>query len=193
MAWQADLDAATMWLDALPWSGRIVELAAGTGWWSPLLAGKGELWLYDAADAPLEVARGRLVAHGLTAHIHGRDAWAPPDGLADGLFTGFWLSHLADERLGEFLRLVRDWLKPGGSFGFIDSLPDPESGARDHPLPADGIAVRRLDDGREFRITKVFRTADVLSRALTDAGFTNVEVSTTRRFFVLGRAPAHPR
>ncbi len=34
MAWQADLDAATMWLDGLPMSGEIVELAAGTGWWS---------------------------------------------------------------------------------------------------------------------------------------------------------------
>ena len=28
--------------------GEIVELAAGTGWWSPLLASKGELSLYDA-------------------------------------------------------------------------------------------------------------------------------------------------
>ena len=45
-------------------SGEIVELAAGTGWWSPLLAASGELSIYDAADAPLDRARDRLLAHG---------------------------------------------------------------------------------------------------------------------------------
>ena len=61
MAWQADLDTATAWLDALPLSGRIVELAAGTGWWSPLLATKGELWCTDAASAPLDILRHQPV------------------------------------------------------------------------------------------------------------------------------------
>ena len=40
-AWNAELDAAGRWLDALPIHGEIVELAAGTGWWSPLLADEG--------------------------------------------------------------------------------------------------------------------------------------------------------
>ncbi|HVQ22526.1 MAG TPA: hypothetical protein VMT36_04585, partial [Candidatus Saccharimonadia bacterium] len=35
LAWQLELDNATLWLDALPIAGEIVELAAGTGWWSP--------------------------------------------------------------------------------------------------------------------------------------------------------------
>ena len=63
--------------------GEIVELAAGTGWWSPLLASKGELSLYDAAPAPLDRARERLVAHRLRAHLHVRDAWAEPDRPVD--------------------------------------------------------------------------------------------------------------
>ena len=92
--WQADLDAATLWLDALPIAGEIVELAAGTGWWSPLLAQKGELWLYDVSDEVLDRARRPLVAHGLRAHIHIRDAWAEPDRQVDALFCGAWLSHV---------------------------------------------------------------------------------------------------
>ena len=48
-AWNAELDVAGRWLDELPIHGEIVELAAGTGWWSPLLASKGELSLYDGA------------------------------------------------------------------------------------------------------------------------------------------------
>jgi SAM-dependent methyltransferase len=190
-AWNAELDAAGRWLDALPLHGSIVELAAGTGWWSPLLASKGELSMYDAADAPLDRARERLVAHNLRAHLHVRDAWAEPDRQVDAVFTGFWLSHVERERLAAFLALVRRWLVPGGRFAFIDSLPDPASGAADHPTPADDRAVRRLDDGRTFTIVKVYYTADELTSALGAAGFEDVEVTTSGRFFLLGtgRAP----
>jgi demethylmenaquinone methyltransferase/2-methoxy-6-polyprenyl-1,4-benzoquinol methylase len=189
-AWNAELDGAGTWLDGLPIAGEIVELAAGTGWWSPLLAGKGELSIYDAAERPLERARDRLVAHRLRAHIHLRDAWAEPDRQVDALFAGFWLSHVPRTRTAEFLALAHRWLKPGGVVAFIDSLPDPQSGAADHPPTTDDLAVRRLDDGREFTIVKVYRHPDEIDAALVAAGFRDVRVTTTGRFFVLatGRA-----
>jgi hypothetical protein len=207
-AWHAEVDAAGRWLDAQPWHGRLVELAAGTGWWSPLLASRGELSMFDAASGPLDRARDRLLAHGLRAHLHVRDAWLEPDASvggpasADGLFTGFWLSHVERERTAAFLDVVGQWLKPGGRFAFIDSLPDPASGAVDHPDPVADAAIRRLEDGRTFRIPKVYRTAQELATALEAAGFEEVTVSTTGRFFVLGtgrlgaagriRLPPHP-
>jgi demethylmenaquinone methyltransferase/2-methoxy-6-polyprenyl-1,4-benzoquinol methylase len=188
-AWNAELDAAGRWLDALPMSGRIVELAAGTGWWSPLLAGKGELWLSDAAEAPLDRARERLVAHGLRAHLHVRDAWAEPEGdPAGALFAGFWLSHVERDRTAEFLELARRWLPPGGRLAIIDSLPDPQSGASDHTPVVDDRSVRRLADAREFSIVKVYRTPDEIADALRSAGFADVQVTTTGRFFVLATA-----
>ena len=190
MAWAADLDAATLWLDALPISGEIVELAAGTGWWSPLLAQKGQLSIYDAVEAPLDRARDRLLAHGLAAHIHVRDAWAEPDRQVDGLFCGFWLSHVERARLGEFLAICRRWLKPSGIFAFIDSRLDPESSARDHPAPADDMSLRRLDDGREFTIPKVYYSPAELEEALLASGFVDPDVQATSRFFLLGRATA---
>lgn len=189
-AWNAELDTAGRWVDGLPFRGEIVELAAGTGWWSPLLAEKGELSLYDAAAAPLELARQRLVAHGLRAHLHVRDAWAPPDREVDGLFAGFWLSHIPAGRLADFLALARRWLRPGGVFAFVDSLPDPQSGASDNPAPSDGMAKRRLADGREFEIVKVFHDRAALGPALLAAGFAAADVNTTGRFFLLGRATA---
>ena len=189
-AWNAELDAAGRWLDELPWHGEIVELAAGTGWWSPLLASRGELSLYDTSPTALDRARERLVAHGLRAHLHVRDAWEPPDRRVDGLFAGFWLSHVPRQRLGEFLGLVRHWLKPGGRFGFIDSRADPASGAVDHPVPVDDRAARRLGDGREFSIVKVFYEPDDLAVALAEAGFDDVRITTTGRFFLLGSAVA---
>jgi ubiquinone/menaquinone biosynthesis C-methylase UbiE len=189
-AWNAELDGAGTWLDALPISGEIVELAGGTGWWSPLLASKGELSIYDAAEAPLERARERLVAHRLRAHLHVRDAWAEPDRPVDGLFCGFWLSHVPRARTGDFLALARRWLKADGIFAFIDSLPDPQSGAADNPAPEADLAVRHLDDGREYTIVKVYREPAELEDALRDAGFHDVRVTTTGRFFLLGEARA---
>ncbi len=190
-AWTAELDQATLWLDALPIGGEVVELAAGTGWWSPLLASKGKLSIYDASEAPLDRARDRLVAHGLRAHIHVRDAWAEPDRQVDALFCGFWLSHVPRARLGEFLALVRRWLKPGGLFAFIDSRPDPQSGAVDQPIsPEPEVSGRRLADGREFRVVKVFYEPSELEAELGRAGFASAEVRTTTRFFLLGRATA---
>lgn len=189
-AWNAELDMAGRWLDEQPWSGQIVELAAGTGWWSPLLASRGELSLYDTSPAALERARDRLLAHGLRAHLHLRDAWAAPDRRVDGLFLGFWLSHVPRARLAAFLDIARAWLQPGGRLAFIDSLPDGASGAADHPEPADDEALRRLDDGREYRIVKVYHAADELTDALRRAGFDDVAVRTTGRFFLLGSARA---
>jgi SAM-dependent methyltransferase len=191
LAWQMELDAATMWLDGLPLQGEIVELAAGTGWWSALLATKGELHAYDAATAPLDRARDRLSAHGLRAHLHVRDAWTAPDRAVDALFTGFWLSHVPRARLEEFVGLVRAWLKPGARFAAVDSLPDPASGTVDQlTAPGPELARRRLADGREFTIPKVHYAPEELRSALTTAGFEAVDVRTTGRFFLLLTATA---
>ena len=123
--------------------------------------------MYDAADAPLARARERLVAHGLRAHLHVRDAWAEPEGEpADSLFAGFWLSHVERDRTAAFLELAGRWLASGGRIALLDSLPDPRSGAVDHEPPAGDRSVRRLADGREFTIVKVYRTPDEIAAAL---------------------------
>jgi demethylmenaquinone methyltransferase/2-methoxy-6-polyprenyl-1,4-benzoquinol methylase len=93
-------------------------------------------------------------------------------------------------RLDEFLGVVRRWLKPGGTFAFIDSLPDPQSSASDHPTPADDASVRRLDDGREFTIVKVYYRPEELDAALGRTGFERATVTTTGRFFLTGVATA---
>ena len=189
-AWNADLDSATQWLDALPIAGEIVELAAGTGWWSPLLASKGQLWLYDALEEPLDKARDRLLAHNLAAHIHVRDAWAEPDRQVDALFFGFWVSHVPRARLAEFLGICRHWLKDGATLAFIDSRRDQDAGAGDGATPADDVSTRRLADGREFTIPNVYYEPAELEQALLAAGFDRASVTTTPRFFLLGEATA---
>ena len=187
-AWRSDLEAAAAWLGSRPFHGRIAELAAGTGWWSPILASAGPLTLYDAAPEPLAKAAARLAEVGLAADFAVRDAWAEPDRSVDSLFTGFWIGHIDRARLDEFLCLAMRWLDPGGLFAFIDSRQDPASGARDHLPPKDDLQIRRLDGGATFRVRKVFYEPADLKSALRRAGFTEVDVVTTARFFVLGSA-----
>ena len=106
---------------------------------------------------------------------------------------GFWLSHVPRERLGEFLALARRWLKPGGRFAFIDSLPDPASGAADHPEPADDLAVAPA--GRRPRVHDrqgLLHARRVGRGARREPASTDVEVTTTGRFFVLGLGSRRP-
>ena len=187
-AWTAELDLAARWLDGLPMTGEIVELAAGTGWWSPHLAGKGRLTLYDASPAMLEFARARLLGLGLPSAFEVRDAWAEPDRCVGGVFAGFWLSHVSRERFADFLSLAYRWLAPGGTFAFIDSRQDSASGAIDHRPPVDDVQPRRLDDGRSFRVRKIYYSPAELEEALLNAGFADAKVETTERFFLLGSA-----
>ena len=58
----------------------------------------------------------------------------------------------------------------------------------DHAPPADDRATRHLADGRAFTITKVFRAPDELAADLRTAGFADVAVSVTGRFFLLATA-----
>src|SRR4029078_2398446 len=64
------------------------------------------------------------------------------------------------------------------------------SSAADNPAPADDASVRRLDDGREFTIVKVYYEPAALEAALRRAGFDDARVTTTGRFFLTGVARA---
>ena len=187
-AWKADLDAAARWLEDVPMNGEIVELAAGTGWWSPHLARKGDLTLCDISPEMIELARSRLQSLGLAAKFEVRDNWAEPGRQGDGLFAGFWLSHVSRERLPDFLALVNRWLKPGGVFAFMDSRRDPASGAIDHRPPSDDVQQRRLNDGRTFQVRKAYYSPVELEAALAQVGFGDARVATSQRFFLLGQA-----
>jgi hypothetical protein len=165
-AWQAELDAATLWVDGRTLTGDIVELAPANGWWSPLLAGKGELSVYDAETDPLDRARERLIAHGLRAHLHVRDPWAEPDRAVDALFAAWALSRLPPSRVPAFLALARRWLRAGGRYVFVEAASDEAILGRPDLLD---------DAGR-------------LETSLAQAGFEGIELYRTGRFFLTGEA-----
>jgi len=167
-AWHAELDVVTRWLDALPLAGRIHEPAAGTGFFSPLLAEKGELHASDADGAALDLARERLVAHHLRAHLHEADPWTVAEvGSADAVVAEFLVGRVRGAGLDLAAESLRARLKPGGRLALIELRPDVAGG------PPDGIAW-------------TFHDPLVLEAALARAGFDALELTATGRFFLLG-------
>jgi demethylmenaquinone methyltransferase/2-methoxy-6-polyprenyl-1,4-benzoquinol methylase len=70
---------------------------------------------------------------------------------------------------------------------FIDSLWEPASTAADHRLPgAESQTLRRrLNDGREFEIYKIFYDLTVLEDRLHALGW-ECSMAKTERFFIYG-------
>jgi SAM-dependent methyltransferase len=172
--WSMELDELTQWVDGLNLAGVLVELGAGMGWWTAMLAEKGELWLYDSDGDSLDAARTRLMAHGLLAHLHQRDPLAQPDKAVDVVFAAYLLG-AADSTsdLDRRVSRVMSWLKPGGSFVFVEAL----SGAGDGPLMGPSGLLWPRD-------------TETLGGHLVASGFGPVEVGRTRGAFVFGEALA---
>jgi demethylmenaquinone methyltransferase/2-methoxy-6-polyprenyl-1,4-benzoquinol methylase len=95
------------------------------------------------------------------------------------------------ERFAAFWALVRDALAPAGRVFFVDSLYTESSTASDHTLEGQDATTlaRRLNDGREFRIVKVFHAPDELSGRLGELGWI-ARVRATPTYFYYGEAHA---
>jgi demethylmenaquinone methyltransferase/2-methoxy-6-polyprenyl-1,4-benzoquinol methylase len=102
------------------------------------------------------------------------------------VFFGFWLSHVPPERFDAFWAMVRRALRPGGRFFLIDSRRELTSTAIDHRLPEAREATtltRRLNDGREFEIVKVFYEPAALAARLAALGWA-ADVRETPTYFL---------
>lgn len=190
-AWFDEVGALVRALDDFRPRGRVLELAAGTGLWTQRLAVYAEtLTAVDASSEVLALNRARVGDRRAASYVVADLFDWRPAGRYDTIFFSFWLSHVPPERLAGFFASVRDALADGGRVFFIDSLRTQTSTARDHALPdAAGATTltRRLNDGREFEIVKVFYMPDALAAQLSALGW-HADVHATGQFFLYGSA-----
>lgn len=167
--------------------GKVVlELACGTGQWTEHMAGPAaRIFAIDASPEMIAINQGRV--RSAKVEYCGADifSWLPSTKF-DVVFFSFWLSHVPPSRFEGFWTKVRGALRPDGVAFFIDNLPEPTSTARDHTPPdRSGTVRRRLNDGREFEITKVFYDPRTLERRLSEDGWRG-SVRSTGKFFLYG-------
>lgn len=169
---------------------NVLELACGTGLWTQRLSENNlRVTAVDASSETIAINRERVGSANIEYHVADIFSWAPTAPF-DVVFFSFWLSHVPPARFEEFWTLVRAALKPGGQAFFIDSLPEPTSTAKDHgSLDESGVSRRKLNDGREFNIVKVFYEPSALEQRLVDLGWSGW-VRSTNKFFLYGLVTA---
>ncbi len=185
--WFAEIDEVAAVLSNFAMTGDLLELAPGTGNWTErLLLTVNTITAVDASLAMIEINQARFPTAPITYQQADLFTWQP-DRLYDGVFFGFWLSHVPLERLDGFLAMVAQALRPGGKLFFIDNLREATATSPDQRLPDQGeqVMTRRLNDGRTFQIIKNFFQPDELAARFQRAGLT-VAVMTTAGYFLYG-------
>jgi SAM-dependent methyltransferase len=165
-------------------TGAILELACGTGLWTRRLVGEAtHLTAVDASPEVIALNRERLRSSKVQYVVADLFDWAPV-AVYDVVFFGFWLSHVPAARFDAFWQLVRSALRPGGRAFFVDSTMHQYGTAKDQGVDPHGVARRRLNDGREFDIVKIFYEPGDL-RARLGAGWHGY-VRATPKYFIYG-------
>jgi demethylmenaquinone methyltransferase/2-methoxy-6-polyprenyl-1,4-benzoquinol methylase len=184
--WFQEVSAVEAELNAAAPRGDVLELACGTGLWTRhLLATAEKVTAVDAAPETIAVNRERVRSDRVEYVVADIFSWAPPRLFDFALFT-FWLSHVPSSRFDAFWAMLARALRPGGRVFFVDSLLTQESTARDHePIDDSGIVRRKLNDGREFDIVKIFHEPTGLEPRLAALGWRGY-VRSSGQFFVYG-------
>ncbi|MFZ0090239.1 MAG: methyltransferase domain-containing protein [Solirubrobacteraceae bacterium] len=188
--WFAETEALERVLADFAPGGEVLELACGTGLWTRrLVTHASRLTAVDAAPEVLAINRARVGDPSVRYIEADLFAWRPEPGAYDACVFTFWLSHVPGDRWAAFWDTVASALKPAGRVLFMDSARTERSTAVDHRLPATGEdrMIRRLDDGREYRIVKRFYEPDRLTSDLAALGW-DCRVQTTGEFFIAGCA-----
>jgi SAM-dependent methyltransferase len=166
----ASADAIRDALRAFEPRGRVLEIAAGTGQWTGILAEEAdELVVTDASPEMLELNHAKVGEDRLTYRV--ADAFAlEATHDFDVVFFGFFLSHVPPSGFDDFWSVVGGLLAPTGRVFFVDEgrhflwredWVDEEA----------GIVRRPLRDGTEHRAVKVLWRPEDLSARLAELGW----------------------
>jgi SAM-dependent methyltransferase len=172
---QSDLRGMEAWVSDAFAGHRVLEIAAGTGWWTVHGAQRARDWLAtDINDETLAVARSKplppavrfavLDAYTLRAPASAAaatDALDPPESF-DAAFAGCWWSHIPLALLGPWLQRLHARLAPGARVVFLDNSFVQTSSTPLTRRDSDGntYQLRSLDDGSQHEVLKNFPSRD---------------------------------
>ncbi len=133
--------------------GSVLELAAGTGQWSGLLAEHADdLLVTDASPEMLAIHQAKVGLPNVRREV--ADAFTERGDRFDAIFFGFFLSHVPPSHFERFWAVLDGMLAPGGRIGFVDE--GRHFVWREQWVDeAAGIVTRQLSDGSTHRAVKV--------------------------------------
>ena len=140
----------------------VLEIACGTGWWTPHIASRAHrVVATDATPETLAIALAKELPRERVS-FELADAFDLPAHLRDfdGAFAGFWWSHLETAQCRRFLRSLHRCLRPGAKVVFVDNLYVEDSSTPIEQVDDEGNTYQRrvLSDGTEHMVLKNFPT-----------------------------------
>lgn len=159
---QADLARLRIDIPALFKGERVLEIACGTGYWTPLIAAQAESVLaLDYVPETLDIARTKRYPRG-NVKFEQADAYALPAWREkfSACFAGFWWSHVPLGKLDPFLRGLGQRLEPGARVAFLENRYVEGSSTPVSRRDAEGNTYQqRIADGTSHEVLKNFPTA----------------------------------
>lgn len=184
---QADLARLRAELPPQFESQRVLEIACGTGYWTPLIAARAESVLaVDAVEDVLAIARAKRYER-QNVTFEQADAYALPDWPAkfSACFAGFWWSHVPLGRLDAFLESLQARLAPGARVVFLDNRYVEGNSTPIARKDDEGnlFQQRRLADGSGHEVLKNFPDAREIEARLGPYG-TEIRFSEYEYYWV---------
>jgi protein-L-isoaspartate O-methyltransferase len=155
---QADLARLKELLPKLVAGKRVLEIAAGTGYWTQVLAtSAAAVTATDLNAETIGIAAQRDYGPAPVS-LRTADAYQldTVPGEFDLVFCGFWWSHIARADIPRFLTGVRARTGPGAGLVLVDNRYVPGSSTPIIRDNGDTYQRRQLADGREYEIVKNF-------------------------------------
>ncbi len=186
--WRDEIAGVHSAFAALPAGGELLEPAAGTGYWTEHFARRGcRVMAIEASPRMLEINRDRIARAGLTDSVvyENSDVFQWRTGRPyDGIFLGYWLSHVPASFMDDFLKRMYQSLCPGGFLLVLDSKPGSRYAPWHGTQTVDTeLELRSLPNGQTFRVIKRHILPKELNSRLQRAGF-SPQVECTPEFFI---------
>ena len=167
---QADLARMRKDIPALFKGARVLEIACGTGYWTPLIAEQAEsVTALDYNEETMEIARRKSYPKN-NVTFQQSDAYALPGWPRrfSACYAGFWWSHVPLAKLDGFLAGLARHVESGSTVAFMDNRYVEGSSTPISRRDADGNTYqqRGLDDGSRHEVLKNFPTAQELRARL---------------------------
>ena len=185
--YQDDLAALRAWLVPHVAGRAVLEVAAGTGYWTAVAAPHvREIVATDLNAEPLALARRRRL--GSRVSFIQADAYALPDlgGPFEVGMAHLWWSHVERRRRGDFLAHLASRLCPGATLLMLD-----QRFRRGRAIPAsrrtaagDRRELRTLENGETYEVVKNYPGPAQLRASLT-AACSDIQVVELENFWAL--------
>jgi 2-polyprenyl-3-methyl-5-hydroxy-6-metoxy-1,4-benzoquinol methylase len=151
-------------------SGKVLEIACGTGLWTEQLAGTADMvTAIDAAPEAVAIAGERVRSNNVRFEVADIFSWRTAARF-DVIFFSAWLSHVPKSHFEPFWQLMRKLLAEEGRVLFIDE--HIEVSVKETYLPGgDEIIERQLRDGSRYHIVKNFVDPERLETRFREIGW----------------------